>query len=66
MKAVDLTVEELRALIREVVQEELQDLVVDPDKGLELTDDIQARLRLSLGSSNRIPFEDVKNRLNLA
>ncbi|RMH32256.1 MAG: hypothetical protein D6690_14305 [Nitrospirae bacterium] len=66
MKVADLTVEELQALIRQVVHEELQNLVADPDKGLELTDEIWARLRLSLGSSERIPLEKIKNRLNLA
>ncbi|MCP9448640.1 MAG: hypothetical protein NNA21_01080 [Nitrospira sp.] len=66
MKVADLTVEELQALIRQVVHEELQDLLADPDKGLELTDEIRTRLRLSVGSSERIPLEDVKNRLNLA
>jgi hypothetical protein len=66
MKVADLTIEELQALIRQVVHEELQDLLADPDKSLELTDEIQARLRLSVGSSERISLEDVKNRLNLA
>lgn len=66
MKVADLTVDELQALIRKVVHEELQDIIADPDKGLELTGEIQARLRSSLASSDRIPFEEVKNRLNLA
>ena len=66
MKVADLTVDELQALIRKVVHEELQDIIADPDKGLELTDEIQARLQSSLSSSDRIPFEEVKNRLNLA
>ncbi|MGH8583032.1 MAG: hypothetical protein ACREWG_09650 [Gammaproteobacteria bacterium] len=66
MKVADLTVDELQALIREVVHEELQDIIADPDKGLELTGEIQARLQSSLASSDRIPFEEVKNRLNLA
>ena len=66
MKVADLTVDEFRAVIRQAVHEELQDLISDPDKGLELTDEIKARLRSSLGSSERIPFEEVKNRLNFA
>lgn len=66
MKVADLTVEELQALIRQVVHEELQDVIADPDKGLELTSEIEARLRSSLDSSERIQFEDVKSRLNLA
>ena len=65
MKVADLTVDQLQALIRKVVHEELQDIIADPDKGLELTGEIQARLQSSLDSSDRIPFEEVKNRLNL-
>lgn len=66
MKVADLTVDEFRALIRQAVHEELQDIIADPDRGLELTDEIQARLQSSLNSSDRISFEEVKNRLNLA
>ncbi|HEU4854669.1 MAG TPA: hypothetical protein VFS89_05185 [Nitrosospira sp.] len=66
MKIADLTVDELQALIRKVLHEELQNIIADPDKQLALTDEIQARIELSLGSSERIPFEEVKNRLNLA
>jgi len=66
MKVADLTVDELQVLIRKVVHEELQDIIADPDKGLELTEEIEARLQSSLSSSERIPFEEVKSRLNLA
>ena len=48
MKVADLTVEGFRALIRKVVHEELQGIITDPDKGLKLTDEIQARLQSSL------------------
>ena len=66
MKVADLTVEELQTLIRQVVHEELQNLIADPDKGRELTDEIQARLQASLASSERIPFEEVKRRLHFS
>lgn len=66
MRVADLTVDELRALIREVVHEQLRDLLADPDKGLELTDEIRTRLQFSLTASDRIPFEEVRNRLDLA
>ena len=66
MKVADLTVDELQALIRKVVHEELQEIVADPDKGLALTDEIQARLQSSLAASERIPFEEVKRRVSLA
>ncbi|MCI0667945.1 MAG: hypothetical protein L0Y43_07810 [Methylococcaceae bacterium] len=33
MKVADLTVEELQTLIRNVLHEQLQDFIADPDKG---------------------------------
>jgi hypothetical protein len=65
MKVTDLTVDELHMLIRKAVHEELCDLFTDPDKGLALTEEIQVRLQASLASQERIPFEEVKRRLNL-
>ena len=66
MKAADLTVDELQALIRKVVHEELQNLMTDPDQFLELSDEIKARLQLSLNSKDRISLHEVKDRLNLS
>lgn len=66
MKAADLTVDELRALIQKVVHEELQNLMTDPDQFLELSDEIKARLQLSLSSKDRISLREVKDRLNLS
>lgn len=66
MKTADLTVDELQALIRKVVHEELQNIMTDPDKCLEITDEIKARLELSLDSSERITLQEVKDRLKLA
>jgi hypothetical protein len=65
----DLTVEELRDLIREVVAEAIADLFADPDSGLELHEDFQRELRGSLQSSDirdqASPAEDVARRLGL-
>lgn len=66
MKTADLTVDELQALIRKVVHEELRNIMTDPDKYLEITDEIKARLELSLDSSERITLQEVKDRLKLA
>jgi hypothetical protein len=66
MKVADLTVEEFRELISNVVHEELRVLMADPDKDLELTDEIQTRLQSSLTSSDRISFEEVQRRLQLS
>ncbi len=66
MKAADLTVEELQVLIRKVVHEELQNIMADPDTDLVITDEIKARLQLSLSSTDRISLQEVKDRLKLA
>ncbi|MDN5940458.1 MAG: hypothetical protein L0H94_01130 [Nitrospira sp.] len=65
MKVADLTVEELQALIKTTIHEELQELLSDPDAGRELTQEIEARLTASLQSTERIPFEEVKRRHTL-
>lgn len=62
MKVADLTVEELQALIKKTIHEELQELLTDPDTGRELTQEIEERLASSLQSTERIPFEEVKRR----
>ncbi len=66
MKAADLTVEELQVMIRKVVHEELLSIMADPDKDLVITDEIKARLQLSLDSTDRISLQEVKDRLKLA
>ena len=47
-RVADLTVEELRSLIKEVVTQTLLEMFADPDKGLELREDIQDRLHNAL------------------
>jgi len=65
MKVADLTVEEIQALIKKTIYEEPQELLADPDTGLELTQAIEARLAFSLQSTERVPFKVVKRRYNL-
>ena len=43
-RVVDLTVDELRDLVREVVIQTLLEMLGDPDEGLELRDDLAAEL----------------------
>ncbi len=65
----DLTVDEFKTLIREVVEEVFADLITDPDKGLDLTDEIKVALRRSLKSVGEgaavYNAEDVAARLGL-
>lgn len=65
----DLTVAEFKALVREVVEETLVEILADPDEGLELTNDIKNLLRKSLKSIKEngavYEAEDVARRLGL-
>jgi hypothetical protein len=62
MRVADLTIEELRRIIKEIMDEKFRELLFDPDEGLELKEEIEQRLRASLLSTERIPFEEVKER----
>ena len=50
MKVKELSVEQLKALIQEAVEEKLQEVLGDPDQGLELKEDVKERLRRSLAA----------------
>jgi len=45
-----LPVKEIKELVDELVEEKLLHMLKDPDEGLELREDIKARLRRSLKS----------------
>lgn len=64
MKVADLSKEEFKELLNEVIEEKLRELI-DPDFGLELREDFIEKLEASIASKERIPFEDVKKRLGL-
>ena len=48
MKVSELTVEQLKALIKEAVAEQLEETLGDPDCGLELREEVRERLCRSL------------------
>ena len=48
MKVSDLDVEELKAIIREVVKEEMTEILEDPDRGLEFRPEFVKELEASL------------------
>lgn len=56
----DMTVGELKTLIRNVVRE-----AIDPDYGLELRQDVEKELKESSQSKGRIPVEEVAEKLGL-
>ena len=59
-KVGDMTVGELKTLIRNVVRE-----AIDPDYGLELRPDMEKELIESSQSKERIPVEEVAEKLGL-
>lgn len=65
----DLTVEELRELIRETVSQTIVEVLGDPDKGMELREDVKERLERSLAmmqaGEKTIPAHQVAARLGL-
>ena len=65
MKVTDLTIDELKKMIREAVDEKFKEILFDPDNRLELRDELEQRLKASLASKERIPLEEVKKRLGL-
>jgi len=48
VKVKELSVEQLKALIQEIVEEKLYEILGDPDQGLELKDEVRERLKQSL------------------
>jgi hypothetical protein len=63
LKIADLTIEEFKSIIREVMEEKFKEFLVDPDYGMELREEIEKRLSDSLTSKKRISLEEVKKRL---
>ncbi len=65
----DLTVDEFRNLIKEVVTQTILEIFGDPDEGLELREEIKERLHRSLAkteaTSETRPAEDVAAKLGI-
>ncbi len=69
MKVKELTVEQLKTLIQEAVEEKLEEVIGDPDLGLELREEIKERLRSSLaamqGGEKGTPIDQVARQAGL-
>ena len=60
MKVKELTVEQLKTLIEETVEERFQEYLGDPDEGLEIREEIIQRLKAHKESRKpRIPMEQL-------
>jgi len=66
----DLTIDEFKKLIREVVIQTLSEMFGDPDEGLELRDDFKIELQRSLtaveAGGKTIPAQEVAAKLGLS
>jgi hypothetical protein len=60
-----LSREELKNLVRGIVDDRLRELLGDPDLGLQLGDGLRARLKESLSSTVRLSGEDIADQLGL-
>jgi len=69
MKVKELTVEQFKGLIQEAIEEKLEELVGDPDLGLELREEIKERLRSSLAARQNgqkgVPIDEVARQAGL-
>jgi len=65
----ELTVDQLRQIIQEAVEQKISEMLGDPDEGLELREEIKARLRRSLeaerSGAKGIPAQEVAAQLGL-
>lgn len=65
----DLTIADLKNLIREVTTQTIRELLSDPDVGLELRDEFEGQLQLSLETTpagdKTTPAPEIAQRLGL-
>ncbi len=70
MKVKDLSVEEFKSLIEEAVEEKLEEILGDPDLGLELREEVKGRLNRSLAviqaGEEGIPIDDIISQAGLS
>jgi len=60
-----LSQEQFKKLLHGMIDDRLRELLGDPDLGLQLGDDLRARLKESLSSKERLSGEDVAEQLGL-
>jgi hypothetical protein len=65
MKISDLTLNELKELVKGIVDDRLRELLGDPDLGMELSEAVRVRLKASLASTERITGDEAAEKLGL-
>lgn len=65
MKVSEISVEELKQLIAQIVEQKLEELLGDPDSGMQLRDEVKERLRRTSDVKRGIPASEVARRLGV-
>lgn len=69
MRVEEMTVDELKILIGRTVEEKLEEILGDPDSGLELSDSVRERLQRSLAETEAgaegVPIDEVVTKTGL-
>ena len=65
MNISDLSLDELKELVKGFVDDRIRDLLGDPDLGLQLSDDVRTRLKQSLSSEVRVTGDAMAEQLGL-
>ena len=65
MNISDLSLDELKELVKGLVDDRIRDLVGDPDLGLRLSDGVRTRLKNSLSSEKRVTGDEMAEQLGL-
>jgi hypothetical protein len=60
-----LSPEQLKELVRGLVDDRLRELIGDPDLGLQLGEALRARLKSSLVNNERLSGEEIAEKLDL-
>ena len=65
MELSSLSPEQLKDLVRGIVDDRLRELLGDPDLGLQLGEALRTRLKASLSNTERLSGEDLADQLGL-
>ncbi len=65
MDLAQLSPTQLKELVRGIVDDRLRELLGDPDLGLQLSEELRARLKESLSGTERLSGEDLADQLGL-
>lgn len=65
MDLASLSPEQLKELVRGLVDDRLRELIGDPDLGLEVGEALRTRLKSSLANNERLSGEEIAEKLGL-